>query len=93
MTQSSDGASWAAKTCPKKLDKNVMDILLEKDKKGLFNASDNETAKVLQKLGVDVASHVEMVQICPLGKNVIQVTLKVWTLLTKRLLRSRLAFV
>ena len=56
IAQSSDGVSWAAKTCPKKLDKNVMEIFLEKDEKGLFNASDNETARVLQKLGVDVAS-------------------------------------
>ena len=79
MAQASDGATWsslAAKGCLKRLNKNVMEIILEKDAKGMFNASDTETAKVLQKLGVDVLSQVEMVQICPLGKNIIQVTLK-----------------
>ena len=80
MAQASGGqsswASQAAKGSFKKLSKNVMEIFLEKDVKGVFDASDSETARVLQKLGVDVSSHVEMVQICPLGKNVIQVTLK-----------------
>ena len=79
MAKSSDVPSWsslAAKGCVKKLDKNVMEIILEKDVKGAFNATDTEAAKVLQKLGVDVSNQVEMVQICPLGKNIIQVTLK-----------------
>ena len=66
----------AAKGCLKRLNKNVMEIILEKDAKGMFSASDTQTAKILQKLGVDVLSQVEMVQICPLGKNIIQVTLK-----------------
>ena len=79
MATSGDNISWAShasKGCVKRLNKNVMEIVLEKDTKGVFNASDNEAAKVLQKLGVDVSNHVEMVQICPVGKNVIQVTLK-----------------
>ena len=79
MAKSSDVPSWsslAAKGCVKKLDKNVMEIIPEKDVKGAFNATDTEAAKVLQKLGVDVSNQVEMVQICPLGKNIIQVTLK-----------------
>ena len=79
MAQTSDGPSWAsqaAKGSLQKLSKNVMEIFLEKDVKGVFTASDSETARVLQKLGVDVSSHIEMVQICPLRKNVIQVTLK-----------------
>ena len=79
MATSSDNISWAShasKGCVKRLNKNVMEIILEKDTKGVFNASDNEAAKVLQKLGVDVSNHVEMVQICPVGKNVIQVTWK-----------------
>ena len=69
MAQASGGqsswASQAAKGSFKKLSKNVMEIFLEKDVKGVFDASDSETARVLQKLGVDVSSHVEMVQICP----------------------------
>ena len=51
----------AAKGCLKRLNKNVMEIILEKDAKGMFSASETETAKVLQKLGVDVLFHVEMV--------------------------------
>ena len=42
----------------------------------LFDVSDNEVARLLQKLGVSLENHVEMVQICPLGRNTIQVTLK-----------------
>ena len=80
MAQASDGpSSWASHAAVgsfQKLSKNVMEIYLEKDAKGGFDASDSETARVLQKLGVDISSHVHMVQICPLGKNVIQVTLK-----------------
>ena len=77
MTHTSDGASWASlasKGSLKRLDKNVMEVFLEKDDKGGFNTSENDTAR--QKLGVDLGSHCEMVQICPLGRNVIQVTLK-----------------
>ena len=80
MAQASDGpSSWASHAAVgsfQKLSKNVMEIYLEKDVKGGFDASDSKTARVLQKLGVDISSHVDMVQICPLGKNVIQVTLK-----------------
>ena len=53
-----------------------MEILLEKDERGVFDVSDNEVARLLQKLGVSLENHVEMVQICPLGRNTIQVTLK-----------------
>ena len=53
-----------------------MEVLLEKDDKGGFNTSENDTARLLQKLGVDLGSHCEMVQICSSGRNVIQVTLK-----------------
>ena len=81
MAQSSDGnaQSWAnlaSKKCPQRLDKNVMEIVLEKDVRGVYNVNDSEAARVLQKLGVDIKTHAEMVQICPLGRNVIQVTLK-----------------
>ena len=79
MAQSSDGPTWAAmadKGSLQRLNKNVMEIVLKKDTKGIFSASDAEVAKVLQKLGVDTMAHAEMVQICPMGRNVIQVTLK-----------------
>ena len=79
MGQVSDGQSWAShatKGSLRRLDKNVMEILLEKDERGLFDVSDNEVARLLQKLGVSLENHVEMVQICHLGRNTIQVTLK-----------------
>ena len=54
-----------------------MEIVLEKDFKGRYNVSEDEVAKILQKLGADLRPgiHIETVQICPMGKNVIQVTL------------------
>ena len=81
MAQASDGSvSWAsiAEDSISKNDKNVMDIILEKDTKGSFELSDVEVARVLQKLGADMRPdvHIEGVQICPMGKNVTQVTLK-----------------
>ena len=77
---SSSGGSWASllgATLPTRNDKNVMEIVLEKDTKGYFSVSDQEVAKALQKLGADLRPgvHIEAVQICPMGKNVIQVTL------------------
>ena len=74
------GVSWASllgENIPTRNSKNVMEIMLEKDVKGAFNVSDEEVAKVLQKLGADLRPgvHIESVQICPMGKNVIQVTL------------------
>ena len=75
-----NGVSWASllgENIPNRDSKNVMDIVLEKDERGAFNASDVEVARVLQKLGADLRPgvHIEGVQICPMGKNVIQVTL------------------
>ena len=80
MAQASDGSvSWASKAVESisKNDRNVMDIMLEKDTKGAFALSDVEVARVLQKLGADMRPgvHIEGVQICPMGKNVIQVML------------------
>ena len=74
---SSSWASLLGGNLPTRNDNNVMEIVLEKDEKGSFNASDEEVAKALQKLGADLRSgvHIKAVQICPMGKNVIQVTL------------------
>ena len=74
---SSSWASLLGGNLPTRNDNNVMEIVLEKDEKGSFNASDEEVAKALQKLGADLRPgvHIEGVQICPMGKNVIQVTL------------------
>ena len=80
MAQASDGSvSWASKAVESisKNDRNVMDIMLEKDTKGVFELSDVEVARVLQKLGADMRPgvHIEGVEIFPMGKNVIQVML------------------
>ena len=80
MAVMSGGASWASMlgtNLPTKNDKNVMEIVLEKDFRGGFSASDEEVAKVLLKLGADLRPgfHIEGFQICPMGRNVIQVTL------------------
>ena len=79
MTHTSDGASWASlasKGSLKRLDKNVMEVFLEKDDKGGFNTSENDTARLLQKLSVDLGFHCERVQICPLERNIIQVEVR-----------------
>ena len=66
--------SWAAllgSNLPTRNDNNVMEIVLEKDEKGVFNASDEEVAKALHKLGADLRPgvHLTQVQICPMGRN------------------------
>ena len=100
MAQASDGQSWAShaeKGNLRRVDKNVMEILLEKDVKGMFDVNDSEVAKLLQRLGVSLQNEVEMVQICPLGRNTIQVTLKnivsLWeSFLIKMLLKLKLVY-
>ena len=60
---SQSGGSWAhvlGSHAPTKNDKNVMEIVLEKDIKGSFDASDEEVARVLGKLGVDLRPGVHM---------------------------------
>ena len=73
-------SSWAALlggNLPTRNDNNVMEIILEKDERGVFNVSEEEVAKALHKLGADLRPgvHMQGVQICPMGRNVIQVTL------------------
>ena len=99
MAQASDGQSWAShaeKGNLRRVDKNVMEILLEKDVKGMFDVNDSEVAKLLQRLGVSLQNEVEMVQICPLGRNTIQVTLKnsvpMESFLIKMLLKLKLVY-
>ena len=63
---------------PTSLKKNVIEIILEKDSKGPFNVSVEECAKVIVKLGKDLKPgvHLESVQICPNGRDVIFLTFK-----------------
>ena len=72
--------SWAERlgsTLPPKLQKNVLEVVLEKDHKGPFNVSEDDCARLMTKVGLEsVSDKVEAVQICPSGKGVIYVTLK-----------------
>ena len=65
-------------TLPTRLNKNVLEIVLDKDTRGAFNVSDQECFKVMRKIGIDPipGSQVEGVQICPNGRGVILITLK-----------------
>ena len=71
--------SWAdilGSSLPPSWNKNVLELVLEKDQRGPFFAKDSECAKVLMKIGINLTSDVEAVQICPNGRGVIYVTLK-----------------
>ena len=73
--------SWAymiGRSLPQSWDKNILEIVLEKDLKGPYGVSENDCARLLNKIGLDtrVGVHIEEIQICPNGKGVILVTLK-----------------
>ena len=73
--------SWAqllGSNLPTSWDKNVLEVILDKDERGSFNVGHEDTARVLRKLGLDhrPGVHVESVQICPNGRGVIFITLK-----------------
>ena len=73
--------SWASvlgQSLPKRDDKNVLEVVLEKDMRGSYIVTEEECANMMRKLGLDLRPgvHVEMVQICPQGRGVIFITLK-----------------
>ena len=73
--------SWAqvlSRNCPVKWNKNVLEVVLEKDGKGPFLVSHEECAKLLSKLGIDtrLGGQIEEIQICPNGRGLILITLK-----------------
>ena len=73
--------SWAqllGSSLPSSLNKNVLEVLLEKDVRGAFVVSENDCARLMRKIGLDERPgvHVEAVQICPNGRGVIFITLK-----------------
>ena len=75
------GKSYAAllsSNLPSTWNKNVLEIVLEKDTRGSFNVSEADCASVMRKLGLDTRPgiHVESVQICPNGRGVLLITLK-----------------
>ena len=74
-------SSWAqmlGSTLPTRLNKNVLEIVLEKDERGAFNVSDEDCFRLMKKIGLETIPgiQVEAVQICPNGRGVILITLK-----------------
>ena len=63
---------------PKRDDKNVLEVVLEKEERGSFSVTETECVKLMRKLGLDVRPgiQVEGVQLCPQGRGVIFITLK-----------------
>ena len=72
--------SWAQKlgsSLPSNWDKNVLEVVLQKEGRGAFVVTDEECARFMRKLGLDPPGlYVEAVQICPNGRGVILITLK-----------------
>ena len=62
---------------PSSWNKNVLEIILEKDDRGAFMVSDIECAKLMNKIGLGISNEkVEAVQICLIGKGLTVMTLK-----------------
>ena len=73
--------SWAQmveSSLPSSWNKNILEVVLEKDVRGSFNVSNAECLNLLKKLGIDSRPgvQVEEIQICPTGRGVILITLK-----------------
>ena len=71
--------SWAQRLgVEPHLNKNILEVILEKDNRGAFIVSDVECARLLSKLGLDLRPgvHVEGVQVCPNGRGIILIILK-----------------
>ena len=80
-TASKSRGSWAevlGSTLSPGLNKNILEVVLEKDQRGGFIVSDHDCARVMNKIGLDMRPgvNVESVQICPNGREVILITLK-----------------
>ena len=73
--------SWAevlGSSLPQNWNKNILEIILEKDSSGPFNVCEKDCAKLLTKIGIEFSGigQIEAVQICPNGRGVILITLK-----------------
>ena len=70
--------SWAKRVGISRLNKNILEVILEKDTGGAFVVNDSDCATLLRKLGLDLRPgvHMEGVQVCPNGRGIILVTLK-----------------
>ena len=77
---SGSSSSWAqiiSKSMPAD-NKNVLEIILQKDEKGPFLVNQEECVKLLRKLGIDTRPGYQMeeIQVCPNGRGSILVTFK-----------------
>ena len=72
--------SWAdvlGSYLPPSWNKNVLEVVLDKDERGAFSVSDVDCARLMGKIGLDISrGQVEAVQICPNGRGVIFITLR-----------------
>ena len=73
--------SWAqmvGSSLPSSWNKNILEVVLEKDERGPFNVSDTDCSQLLRRLGIDPRPGVQIqsVQICPTGRGVILITFK-----------------
>ena len=77
-TQQTSWAQLLGSSLPSNWEKNVLEIILQKDGPGAFVVSDEDCARLMKKLGLDQRPgvHVEAVQICPNGRGIILITLK-----------------
>ena len=60
------------------MNKNILEVVLEKNERGAFLVGEEDCARMMKKLGLDQRPgvQVECVQICPNGRGVIFITLK-----------------
>ena len=77
----SGGRSWAellGSSLSPGLEKNILEVVFEKDRRGGFLVSDEECVRMMGKLGIDqrFGGQVEGVEICPNGRGVILITMK-----------------
>ena len=63
---------------PSSWNKNILEIVLEKDERGPFHVSDSDCSHLLKKLGIVATpgADVESIQICPTGRGVILITFR-----------------
>ena len=72
--------SWASvlgSSLISKSDKNVLEVVLEKDVRGAFIVKEQDCANMMRRMGLDQRPgvHVDEVQICPQGRGIIFITL------------------
>ena len=80
--QARSGKSWAqllGSTLPSSMNKNILEVILEKEQRGAFSVSEQDCARFMRRIGLDQhpGGQLECVQICPNGRVVIFITLNI----------------